>query len=56
MTVAEGVGADEEVGEDAAGAGAALFSAAGGVSLKCAACATPDCFVQLPFDGYAGLA
>jgi hypothetical protein len=56
MTVAEGVGADEEIGEDAAGSGAALFSATGGVGLKCTACGAPDCFVHLPFDGYAGLA
>ena len=42
LGVAEGVGADEEVGEDAAGTGPALFPAAGGVGLKRAAGGAPD--------------
>ena len=56
MRFAEGVGADEEVGEDAARSAVALFSAAGRVGLKCAAGGAPDGFVHLPIDGDAGLA
>jgi hypothetical protein len=47
-SILDGMGPDQEIGEDTAWVGVTLFPPAGNIVLECPAARPPDGFVQIP--------